>query len=292
MLQTGTRIARVENMDSNARKDTWFQSDIFEKTHEEISTLKARLPEDAVVSLAAEVIRRVSSRANTLTINAPHPSPEQIEHLARALISKEEAASTKLVLDAKSGGMEMETIYLHYLAGAARLLGAWWGDNKVSLVEVTLGTGRIYAILRASNRLFFPTVTFNQKSAVFAACPNETHTLGVRMAADLFRKDGWDIDLMIGQSHDELVENIEKSHHYLIGLSSGGRHSSGALARLIIALRLSKPKALIMLSGQIVNEAEDIVSVLDVDGIANDFETAQAVLEELWDRLDPSAQKA
>lgn len=26
----------------------------------------------------------------------------------------------------------------------------------------------------------------------------------------------------------------------------------------------------------------------DVDGIANEFDIAQAVLEELWDRLDPA----
>ena len=277
-------------MKSNALKEDWFQPDVFEKTQEEILTLKARLPEDAVASLAAEVIRRVSCYAAAPKVNAPQPSPEQVEHLARALISKNEATSSKLVLDGMADGMEIETIYLHYLGGAARLLGKWWDQSKISLVEVTLGTGRIYAILRSSNRFLFPKVRFTQKSAIFAASPNETHTLGVRMAADLFRKDGWNIDLMIGQSHDELVEGIERSHNYLIGLSAGGRHSSAALARLVVALRLSKPTAFIMLSGQIVNDAEDIVSVLGVDGIADDFETAQVVLEELWDRLDHAEQ--
>ena len=277
-------------MEQNASQEQWFRPEVFEKTHQEITTLKARLPDHAVVSLASEVIRRVSIRSPVLGIKAPEPSPSEIEHLARALISKDEGAGAKLVLNARESGMDIETVYLLYLADAARLLGEWWDNNRVNLAEVAIGTSRIYSIMRASNHLFFPKGTFSQKSAVFASAPNETHTLGIRMAADLFRKDGWDIDLMIGRSHDELVEDIAQSHHYLIGLSSAGRHSSGDLAKLIVALRLSKPTAFIMVSGQIVNDARDIVSVLDADGIANDYESAQAILEDFWDRLSPAEQ--
>ncbi len=277
-------------MEANVSHEEWFRPKVFEKTHHDITTLKARLPEDAVHSLASEVIRRVSSRAPVLEVKVMEPSQEHIEHLARALISKDEGAGAELVLDAMATGMDVETVYLLYLAGAARLLGEWWDNSRANLAEVAIGTSRIYSIMRASNHLFFPKRQFNQKSAVFASAPNETHTLGIRMAADLFRKDGWDIDLVIGRSHDELVENIAQSHHYLIGLSSAGRHSSAEMARLIIALRISKPTAYIMVSGQIVKDAEDIVSVMDADGVANDFETAQAILEEFWDRLS-SAQK-
>ncbi len=277
-------------MEANTSSEEWFRPAVFEKTYQEITTLKARLPEDAVVSLANEVIRRVSSRAQMLGLKALEPSPEQIEHLARALISKDEGEGAQLVLDARAAGMDIQTVYLRYLAGAARLLGEWWDNSRVNLVEVAIGTSRMYSIMRASNHLFYPKGTNSRKSAVFASSPNETHTLGVRMAADLFRKDGWEIDLMIGRSHDELVEDIEQSHHYLIGLSSAGRHSSAELARLIIALRISKPTAYIMVSGQIVNDAEDIVSVLDADGAANDFETAQAIMDDFWGRLTPAKQ--
>ena len=39
--------------------------------------------------------------------------------------------------------------YLEYLALAARKLGKWWEEDRVSFLDVTLGTGRIYAIIRA-----------------------------------------------------------------------------------------------------------------------------------------------
>lgn len=291
-LHTSLSITRYtgQKMEANTSPEEWFRPEVFEKTYQEITTLKARLPEDAVVSLASEVIRRVSSRAQVLGVQVLEPSTEQIEHLARALISKDEGRGAQLVLDARAAGMGIEIVYLRYLAGAARLLGEWWDNSRVNLVEVAIGTSRIYSIMRASNHLFYTKGTYSRKSAVFASSPKETHTLGIRMAADLFRKDGWDIDLMIGRSHDELVEDIEQSHHYLIGLSSAGRHSSAELARLIIALRISKPTAYIMVSGQIVNDAEDIVSVLDADGAANDFETAKAIMDDFWDRLSPAQQ--
>jgi methanogenic corrinoid protein MtbC1 len=277
-------------MEANASNQAWFRPEVFEKTHHDLTTLKARLPAEAVHSLASEVIRRVSSRVREIEVKAQEPSPKQIEHLARALISKDERAGAELVLDTTAAGMDIETVYLLYLAGAARLLGEWWDNSKVNLAEVAIGTSRIYSILRASDRLLVPKGRSSWKSAAFASSPNETHTLGIRMAADLFRKDGWEIDLFMGRSHDEVVDDIEQSHHYLIGLSSAGRHSSAELARLIVALRLSKPTAFIMISGQIVNDAKDIVSVLDADGIAHDYESAQAILEDFWGRLSPAEQ--
>lgn len=275
-------------METIASHEEWFRPEVFDKTHQEITTLKARLPEDAVVSLANEVIRRVLRRNKVLGLKDLEPSQEQIEQLAHALISKDEGAGAELVLDAQASEKDIEVVFLLYLASAARLLGEWWNTESVNFVEVAMGASRIYSIMRTSNHLFFPKGKFSQKSTVFASAPNETHTLGVRMAADLFRKDGWYINLMLRRSHDDLVEDIEQSHHYLIGLSSAGRHSAAAMARLIIALRISKPTAYIMVSVQIVNDADDIVSVLGADGTANDFETAQAIMEDLWDRLDPA----
>lgn len=273
-------------MEANFPSNHGFRPEIFEKTYHEIASLKSRLSEDAVVSLAREVIDRVSGRAVRKKSQAVEPSSKQIEALAFALISKDERAGAELVLGATAAGMEIDTVYLRYLAGAARLLGELWDSDQVTFAEVAVGTSRIYSIMRASNNLLFPQKKVSQKSAVFASTPSETHTLGVRMAADLFRRDGWDIDLMMGQPHEALVEGIEQSPHYLIGLSSAGRHSSAELAKLIIALRISKPTACIMVSGQIVNDAPDIVSLLGADGVASDFESARTILEGLWDRLE------
>lgn len=202
----------------------------------------------------------------------PHlASPDQTEHLAHALLSDDEVA-----------GATIGIVYLTYLAGAARLMGEWWNNGDVTFVEVAIGTSRIQSIMRTSNHHFMSKDGANKKSAVFATVPGETHTLGVRIAADLFRKEGWDIDLKIGRSHDELVGEIERKGHRLIGLSSSGRHSSAALARLVAALESRIPGAAIVVSGVVADDEKDLRSLLGIDSIASDVPTARAALDRLW----------
>jgi methanogenic corrinoid protein MtbC1 len=115
--------------------------------------------------------------------------------------------------------------YILITSPAAKQLGEWWSSDEATFVEVTLGTGRIYAIMRAMSDMFEPRVPITSKTAVFCTVPGETHSLGVKMATDMFRKNGWQIDLNIGMSHAELVESIGSAQHMLIGLSGGGVHS-------------------------------------------------------------------
>lgn len=262
----------------------WFEHSVYEQTNSGIRTLKTRLPEDAARTLAKEVLRRVAQRVSANPIVAHRASHDEVEQLCLALTSKDNDAATRFVSKLKEEGVTPGAIYLTYLASAARLLGEWWDDNRVSFVDVTIGTSRIYSIMRGMSHLFATDEQPQNKAAVFAAVPGEIHTLGVSMAADLFRKDGWDIELLVGLSHDDLIAEIAGSRPRLIGLSSSGRHSSLALALLVVGLRVSNPGAFIMVSGQTVVEAEDIVLAMDIDGTATDFPGARATLNSLWDR--------
>jgi methylmalonyl-CoA mutase cobalamin-binding subunit len=105
------------------------------------------------------------------------------------------------------------------------------------------------------------------------------------MAADLFGKEGWEIDLLIGKDHSDLVSAISQSGSRIIGLSAAGAHATAALARAMVALRLSNPAAAIFLSGQIVQEAPEEVQLMGFDGILTDMPTAQATMDEFWQRF-------
>ncbi len=182
---------------------------LYSQSQAKIRMLKSRLPEDSVESLAREVIRRLAEQDIDASVEAP--SDDQLEHLCHALLSGDDHAGTQFIRDVRTEGASVEVVYLRYLAQAARMLGEWWEEDLVSFGEVTLGTSRMYAIMRALRRESLNEHTSPNRSAVFASVPGETHTLGVRMAADLFRKDGWDIELMVGMSHEELVSEIRRS---------------------------------------------------------------------------------
>lgn len=251
--------------------------DQYVEVQTKIRQLKARLPETSVETLAREVIRRLSEEAERGTIQSPNES--QITVLCEALICEDDHAGADFIQEKQDEGATFEALYLNYLARAALMLGNWWEEDRASFVEVTLGTSRMYAIMRALRRQLPAVGLIANKEAVFAAVPGEEHLVGIRMAADLFRKDGWDITLLIGKTHDELVADITASEVVIIGLTASSDRILEALSKLVIALRINNPTVTIFVGGNIVEDHHETVSLLDVDGLASDFQSAKDFME-------------
>ena len=239
--------------------------------------LKSQLPQTLVESLAREVIRQMTGHVVPDIVQSP--DADIIAQLCEALISEDDQAGARFIRQARDDGATDEAIYLNYLAGAALTLGTWWEEDRVSFAEVTYGTSRMYAIMRAMRRELPIAVHKPHKAAVFATVPGESHFLGVSMAADLLRKDGWDIDLKIGLGHDELVDEIARSGMILIGLSASSDQTLEALSKLVVAVRIRSPQAAIFVSGHIAIERPETLELMDVDGFAADFQSAKAMLE-------------
>ncbi len=255
----------------------------YRRTAADIRRLGAMLPEDLVVDLAREVIKRVASKDEQLE-HVPHVvTKEGLETLCYALISDDEKAAATLISELRADGVRPEEIYLKRLAAAARILGDMWVTDEVTFAQVTVGTGRMFAIMRSMRHLFEPVVPVEDKTAIFAAVPGEDHTLGVQMAADIFRKDGWEISLKMGLDHDQLVAEIEQAPSGIVGLSISGEHSIEALSRLVVALHICRPHAILVVSGSNVDEVRPILSLMGLDGIASTLEDAQKQMAALWD---------
>lgn len=259
------------------------ECEIYEESRSNIRRLKESLPEDQVAGLAREVIRRLASRHSKVEHISHEPTVEELEELCTALISDNDTAAAEIIFSARAEGAPPEAIYLKYLAAAARMLGDWWNEDRADFVQVTVGTGRMFAIMRGMKHLFVPAFDAPEKSAIFASVPGEDHTFGIRMAADLFRKEGWEISLKIGLDHDELVAEIERTPSSIIGLSLAGRHSVDALSRLVVALHICCPHAPLLVSGRDVEGAEPLLGLMGVDCIAHDLEEAREQMRVLWE---------
>jgi len=157
-----------------------------------------------------------------------------------------------------------------------------WTRDEVTFADVAVGTGRIYAIMRTIGHAFPREVDLSRRTAIFASLPGEQHTLGVKMAADLFKQDGWDIDLVLDADHDELIDRIAHSGHIIIGLSAGGKHALETLTRVILAIRVSAPDARVLVAGNIVNELPDQIRLTGVDAQCATIEEARAEMDRLW----------
>lgn len=261
-------------------KKTELTKELYERSSQDLLLLKQILPQDAVRALAREALARLAAR-----VSAPPQRRDAVEQLCDALVSAEIGRAADLIDTWLREGAEEQALYLDYLAPAARELGEMWNEDKISFTDVTIGTGRIYGIMRSIGRNMRAPTMPTQKSAMVASVPGETHTIGAKMAAELLRGNGWDVELALGMDHEELIGRIMASNHLIIGYSAGGEHALANLARLVVATRVCQPYAHIMVSGRIVEEAAERIKLMGVDGMSHDFDSAQALMDEMWAQI-------
>ncbi len=236
---------------------------------------------DAVKALAREVITRLErSKARTGADERPVDLVDIVQ-LCDALLSTDETAAELLVMDAAAMGMSADMLHLSYIAQAARMMGDRWDTDTATSAEVIIGAGRIYAIMRKLRVMFVSAQAQRPEKfrAVFAAAPGETHTIGLTMAADHLRRRGWDIDVKLALSHEDLVDQIGHDPYPIIGLSASTSAMIFPLSRLIVALRVSNPGAWITIGGHIVDEEADIVRLIDADAKVVTMDDAVAQME-------------
>jgi len=247
----------------------------------ELDSYHRSLPDSALSALAEEVVSRVAKNLTRPVAPEFVPGSEEIDTLCDALLSEDHSAAPAFIEAVRRAGTSYEVLCQAYLGAAAQRMGERWDNDKVSFYRVTIGAGRIYAILRVL-RTERPVATPDmRRAAVFASVPGENHTLGITMASDMARERGWDIELFVGLTHEDLVQTLEKRKPALIGLSASGIRSLTALTKLIVALRISHPGVQIMICGQIVNCKLSLVGVTGADAVAHDFESAIGQLERL-----------
>lgn len=210
--------------------------------------------------------------------------------LAYALCDEDSAAADIIVEDLMAAGVSVQDVCLHHLAPAAQRLGDLWDRDRLPFTDVTIATARIQSMLRRMPVEAAPASRRAALGACFVAVPGEQHTLGVIMAADLFRRAGWDVSLQVGQSHDELLDRLARDDRPVIGLSCSGDHSFAALKRLMQALRRSRPNAQILLSGQIVHHPQRLADLPQPFIPVADEPEAERVLVQLAAEFDHVAE--
>lgn len=257
------------------------------KINEMSSAVRERLADDPILHLAREAMAKVVSESRAVLKQQQAmgrtPAPHIVE-LASALADTDYSRAEARIAELLRSGIDVRDLCLDHLAPAARELGERWERDAMPFTDVTMATSRIQSILRSIPAKRRSALEASDKGALFAAVPGEAHTLGVIMAADHFRRLGWDVGLLIGMEHAELCRKIARDDRAVIALSCAGRHSSPALHVMIEEIRRLRPGMRIVLSGNVLNDREVMQSLPAVDGIIDGLATAEQVLQGLAER--------
>ena len=114
-----------------------------------------------------------------------------LQYLEAVLDGRREHAE-KVIAEAVDAGLAVGDVYQYVLQPAQIELGRMWHAGEITVADEHFAsaiTQAIMSILRSR----FPERERNGRLVVAAAVGGELHEIGVRMVADFFEMDGWDV---------------------------------------------------------------------------------------------------
>ena len=189
--------------------------------------------------------------------------------------------ATMLARDMVASGHTQRSRYLNVLSDAARQLGTMWDHDQTTFLGVHVAAIRIENIIRDTARRITNGGGANGRSAIFACVPGEEHTMGAKMAAELHRSKGWNIQLVIEPTQEELLSILLTSPIEILGLSIGSSTSMSKLYTLVRALMAIRPTLKILVSGSLVATDHRPFARLGVDAYAATLGKAERKLEQM-----------
>jgi MerR family transcriptional regulator, light-induced transcriptional regulator len=199
-------------------------------------------------------------------------------------------ASVEAVL---ARGVGVDTIMVDLLAPAARLLGEYWESDRCDFIEVTMGLWRLHEVVReiAARAPAERLLAAGGHRALFAAMPGNQHTFGTVVIDELFRREGWITERLIGAETSDLLKSVRRDWFDLIGLTvSCERHIEQA-SSIIVALRnVSRNSGVcIMVGGPVFCKNPDLAAKIGADGTAADARLALKVAGDLVRKRERAA---
>ena len=263
--------------------DGVFDRSAYQNATQQLRLVETELPQDAISNLAREVVRRLAFRMPRHENVADLPTQSEIDLLCAALLSGDDRAADQFILAARRDGVDTAAISRGYVAGAARKLGQMWDDDRISFIDVTLACGKLYGIIRGLRHVLAPQIIQGRETrpALFALVPGETHTLGIEIETDHFRRDGWDVDMLMGLDHDAMVAEADLRHYEAIVLVANSDRMLEPLTRLSLALRITQPLAHIIVAGGILDHHPDILRLVGAEAVMADLDSAIVILRDV-----------
>jgi methanogenic corrinoid protein MtbC1 len=202
--------------------------------------LAAELPEAAgrpALICLDEAAAQVEGSLPAAPAAIEQPHAELCLAYLEALLEGQPRRAQELVMDAAEGGLSVKVLHEHVLAPAQVEVGRMWHAGEISVAEehlVTAATERMLSMLRR----YFPAVAPRHRRVLASCVAGELHCLGVRMVADAFEMDGWDV-IYLGANTPtaDLIDALRQQHPDVLALSVSSFVPLGALASLIEEVR-------------------------------------------------------
>lgn len=161
----------------------------------------------------------------------------QVASLARAAMGADQAAVLAVVNSWLSQGFALEAIYIDGVGAAARLLGQWWHEDRVSFVDVTLGAHRLqdlifngYQHLKGDSLANGPRHNF---TVLMAKPVSSQHSLGLMVVSEIFRRHSWRVYSDAQSTPEALQQTLAGEWVDVLGISVADEQHIAVVKKLV-----------------------------------------------------------
>jgi len=249
------------------------------------------MADEATVPTAG-LAKTASAHVRHLACRAIHQLVAQQEVRSSALVSRLNALSDAFLSDSaearhamfarmRSDGMETPEMIDLIIPEVARILGQRWADDTLSFADVTIGSARLQETVRALVAREMTSTVGGRNSTyrllnstgtrrILMLIPRpEQHTLGAFVAADQFRRLGFEVDVVVDLHPRQVAFKLRKARYAMIGISVAGRRTLASARELVETARATVTRVTpIVLGGSLIGTDQDLKKTTGVDHIA------------------------
>lgn len=194
-----------------------------------------------------------------------------LRHFIELLRERDEASARQYIADLLVRGCTPEVVLRDLLTPAARRLGQLWEADECDFMEVTLICGRLQRSVSAMGRMN-PSRHEGQDRgrALICGLPEDQHTLGGVVIAEMLTRDGWQVTLARPFAAGE-----PRGDYDLICFSLASSDRAEAAARSIRALRRRQRGAVhVLLGGSALLHHPELAQKIGADEWAREADDA------------------
>ena len=212
-------------------------------------------------------------------------APAHVAELVQLVLARGEPAAIAFVEAMRDKGAVAESLYLDLLAPAARRLGVMWEEDTCDFTEVTVGLWRLQSAMRELSPSFLdqPASRTGGPRVLLAPLPGESHTFGLSMVHEFFRRAGWNAwSGPVGDSA-ELAAMVRNERVDVVGFSLSCDERLETVYSEIRAVRRASlnPGLSVMVGGPPLVGNPLLAAQLGADGTATDGRQAVAQAQAL-----------
>ena len=227
--------------------------------------------------------------------NAPAPvvpalviDPTHVAELVGLVLGRNEPAAIAYVEAMRERGVGAEAIYLDLLAPAALRLGVMWEEDACDFTEVTVGLWRLQNAMRELSPSFLHQRASRTDGPriLLVPLPGESHTFGLSMVYEFFRRAGWNAWSGPVESSAEMAAMVRAERVDVVGFSLACDERLETVYQEIRSIRRASrnPGLSVMVGGPPFVANPLLAAELGADGTATDgrqaVAQAQALVEE------------